>query len=234
MRLRALLVLLATVAFAASPLLVPGFGGYEPDQFPVPLDNPPVQPAGYAFSIWGIIYLWLLVSAAYGLWKRAESPQWDAPRFPLLLSLGVGAIWLPVAVLSPLWATALIWVMLVGALGALLRSPAADRYLLRGAIGLYAGWLTAASAVSVGLITAGWGVPPFGPEGWAIAALTLGLAIAAWILSRVPSPAYGAAIVWALIAVTVQNGATTTGLFAAAAAALVTGLTLYRLRAARV
>ena len=40
--------------FAVSPLFTQGFNGFEPDQFPVPQDDPPVQPAGYAFSIWGL------------------------------------------------------------------------------------------------------------------------------------------------------------------------------------
>ena len=34
--------------------LVPGFGGFDANQFPVPQVNPSVQPAGYAFSIWGL------------------------------------------------------------------------------------------------------------------------------------------------------------------------------------
>ncbi len=221
MRLRAILVLLAALAFAASPLFVPGFGGYDPTQFPVPIEEPPVQPAGYAFSIWGLIYLWLIVGAGFGLWKRAEEPAWDAHRLPLLVSLAVGAIWLAVAVASPIWATVLIWVMLGGALVALLRTPTSDRYLLRGPVGLYAGWLTAASCVSLSLLTAGWGLAPFGPDGWAIAALALGLVITLAMLWRVPSPAYAAAVIWALVGVVVQNGATLVGLFAANAAVIV-------------
>ena len=58
-RKTSLLVLLAALAFALSPLLSSGFNGFAPDQFPIPQDNPPVQPAGYAFAIWGLIYLWL-------------------------------------------------------------------------------------------------------------------------------------------------------------------------------
>ncbi|MGB3406750.1 MAG: hypothetical protein WBA67_04590 [Jannaschia sp.] len=218
MRLRAVFVLLFAIAFAASPFFVPGFGGYDPTQFPVPLENPPVQPAGYAFSIWGLIYLWLIASAAQGLWRRAQVPAWDATRLPLILSLAVGAIWLAVAVASPILATVLIWVMLGGALVALSRTPTTDRLILRGPLGLYAGWLTAASAVSLGLLAAGWGIPPFGPDGWAIAALSLGLVIAIATLIRTPSPAYGAAVIWALIGVLVQNGPSLVGFFALAAA----------------
>ncbi|MEM8851082.1 MAG: hypothetical protein AAGE03_13740 [Pseudomonadota bacterium] len=229
MTLRALLVLAVTLAFAISPVFTPGFGGFRPDQFPVPLDNPPVQPAGYAFSIWGVIYLWLTVSAAFGLWQRRDDPDWDATRLPLLVSLAVGAIWLAVAVNSAIWATILIWVMLAGALVALIRTPRQDLWLLRAPIGLYAGWLTAASSVSLGLIAPGWGVPPLGAQGWAIVALSIGLALGIAILRVRASLLYGIAIVWALVAVTVRNGVDLVGLFALVAAVVVAGATLRQL-----
>ena len=109
-------LLAATLAFVSSPLLVPGFGGYEPGQFPVPQTQPPVQPAGYAFAIWGPIYLWLAVSAIFGAWKRRQAVDWAPMRPALALSVGIGAAWLPVAMESPLAATLLIWVMLATAL----------------------------------------------------------------------------------------------------------------------
>lgn len=232
MRLPAILVLIAAIAFAASPFLVPGFGGYDPTQFPVPQENPPVQPAGYAFAIWGVIYLWLIASAVYGVWKRRDAAHWNPHRLPLFISLAVGAIWLPVALASPIWATVLIWVMLASAVAALLRSPPEDRLLLRGPVGLYAGWLTAASAVSLGLLAAGWGLPPFGAVGWAIAALSVGLIISLGVVRRVPSPAYGAAVVWALIAVFIQNGLSLVGVFAIAAGLVVAGATGIAMRRA--
>ena len=123
MTIRAILVLILSLAFAASPLLVPGFGGFETSQFPVPLEDPPVQPAGYAFGIWGVIYLWLIAMGGYGAWMRRADAAWDATRPPLIVSLAVGAVWLPVAQASAVWATVLIWAMLGGALVALARAP---------------------------------------------------------------------------------------------------------------
>jgi hypothetical protein len=229
---RASLVLLLAVAFAAAPFLTPGFGGYEPSQFPVPLENPAIQPAGYAFSIWGPIYLWLVVSGVYGLWRRRDDADWDASRPPLILSLAVGVSWLSVAQASPIWATALIWVMLAGALMALLRTPDRDVWLLRAPVGLYAGWLTAASAVSLGLIAPGWGVPPFGPIGWAFVALAVALLVAVPTLLRRPSLMYGSAVSWGLAAVTVRNGADALGILAALAGVAIVGVTLASLRRA--
>jgi hypothetical protein len=77
-RLKAVLVLVAAVAFAVMPFFTDPFTGFGPDRFPVPVDDPPIQPAGWAFAIWGVIYLWLLASAGFGLIKRDTDPGWDA------------------------------------------------------------------------------------------------------------------------------------------------------------
>lgn len=233
MSFRAALVLLLALTFATSPLFVDGFAGFDPTQFPVPIEQPPVQPAGYAFAIWGPIYLWLIVMACFGVIARRHDPAWDATRLPLIVSFGVGTFWLAVAVASPIWATVLIWIMLISALAALLRTPRTDRFLLRAPIGLYAGWLTAASCVSLGITLPSYGIGPFGPEGWAIAALSLGLAIAVAILRVVPSLAYGIAVVWALIGVFAQNGASLVGFFAIGAAVVVAALTALTFKSSR-
>jgi hypothetical protein len=89
-RMKAILVLAAAIAFASAPLWSDGFGGFDPYRYPDPQVDPPVQPAGYAFSIWGPIYLWLLAHAAYGLFARADDAGWDRTRWPLFISLGIG------------------------------------------------------------------------------------------------------------------------------------------------
>lgn len=231
MKAKAILVLVAALAFAASPLFNPGFGGYDPSLFPVPIEDPPILPAGYAFALWGLIYLWLIAMGGFGLLRRDEKADWDATRMPMIVSLLIGAIWLPVAMVSPIWATVLIWAMLIAALVALLRTPDRDLWWLRAPVGLYSGWLTAAACVSLGTTLTGWSVAPFGPVGWAIVCLALALAIAVAILRARPSLLYGAAIVWALVAVTVRDGATLVGLFALGAAVAVAALTLFRMRA---
>ncbi len=204
----AILVLILSVAFAASPLLVPGFGGFDPNQFPIPQDNPPVQPAGYAFSIWGLIYLWLIASALFGLKRPTE---WAALRPALAVSLAIGATWLPVAMLSPVWAAVLIWAMLITALIALFRAPVVDAPWASWPLGLYAGWLSAASCVSLGLLAAGYGWMDQRTAAYVFVGLAIVLALAVQsILNRAPT--YGLAVIWALIAVAVQNwGTTTTG-----------------------
>lgn len=203
-RALAVLTLLAAVAFAGSPFLSTGFNGFTADQFPVPQTNPPIQPAGYAFSIWGLIYLWLIAGTGFGAFSRAQSKDWQAARPPLLISLVVGSFWIAVAQVSVIWATVMIWVMLVTALAALVRAGTGDRWLQREAIGAYAGWLTAASCVSVGLMLAGYGVTSQPVATY----IGLGLALviaAAMQRARPDSLVYPGAVIWALVGVIMAN-----------------------------
>ena len=231
-RMTAILVFVAALAFASAPLWTSGFGGFDPNRYPNPQIDPPVQPAGYAFSIWGLIYLWLLVHAGYGLFARAEAGDWAATRWPLIVSLAVGASWISVAQVNPPMATLLIWVMLMGAVMALLCAPRRDRWLAAAPLGLYAGWLTAASFVSIALLGAGYGVA-MGETGWAWVALVAALATVLAVQSRVPhAPEYGLAAAWAFVAVAVANWGEAGALVAAAlvAAGLAAGIALLRFR----
>ena len=214
--LTALMTFLLAIGFAVSPFFVSGFNGFSPDQFPIPQDNPPVQPAGYAFSIWGLIYVWLIVGMGWGLWKRREDYLWHDMRLPLALSLFVGCFWLAVAVASPVWASVLIWVMLITALYALFRSPREDRGFAALPVGLYAGWLSAASCVSLGLLAAGYGWMS-GPTA-GLVFVGLAIVIAAGVRSSLMrAPTYGIGVIWALVAVVVANMATAPSVAALAA-----------------
>ena len=203
-RALAILLFVAAIAFALAPLATPGFNGFEPDQFPVPQIDPPAQPAGYAFAIWGVIYVWLIVGTGFQMLKRADDPAWEPVRLPLLLSLLAGAPWLAVAQQSAFWATVWIWVMWAAAVLALLRAPQKDGWFGHWPIGLYAGWLTGASCVSLALMLAGFGVTDEKIAAWV--ALTLALVVAYRVMHHRPdAPSYPLAVIWALIGVVVAN-----------------------------
>lgn len=198
------LALIAIAAFVLSPLVTDPFSGFDPDRFPVPQIAPPVQPAGYAFSIWGLIYLWLAVSALFGVMARRADAGWQRMRLPLILSLGPGAAWLWVAGLSPIWATLLIFWMLGFALLAMLRAPGADRWLAQAPVAIYAGWLTAAAHVSLGISLGGYGLAP--SDIAAVLSLALATGVALVILYQRPDLfTYGLAVIWAVIGVLVAN-----------------------------
>ncbi|WP_417247746.1 hypothetical protein [Celeribacter sp.] len=222
----AILTFISTLAFVLGPFLVPGFGGLDPNLYPIPQIDPPVQPAGYAFAIWGVIYLWLLISAGFGLLKRRDAEEWAPMRWPLIVSLSIGATWLFVAERSPVWAVILIFAMLATSLMALKRAPLPNALLARAPIGLYAGWLTGASFAGLGLLGAGYGIV-FGETGWAYIGLigAFGVAIAGHRM-RPDAPLYPLGTAWALAAIAVQNWGSNWGIVIGAIAAT---LVLFRL-----
>ena len=203
----AYLTLILSIAFASAPVFSGDFTGFSADQLPVPQIDPPVQPAGYAFAIWGPIYAWLVASAIYGVIRRPIDPDWSEARVPLCMSLGVGVPWLVIAQISAIWATITIIIMAATAIAALHRTPVRDRWWLRAPIALYAGWLTAASFVSLATTLAGYDVL-LDAYGWALAGIAGALTVAIASYRRTASPVYFASIAWALIGIVVANGMT--------------------------
>ena len=203
-RLLSILVLAAAIAFAVSPFWSNGFGGFRPDQFPIPQDDPPIQPAGWAFSIWGLIYAWLIAGSAFGAWKRPADPDWQPMRPALLVSLALGAFWIETAHRTPIGATVLIVAMLVPTLLAFLRAGQQDPVWQVRPVALYAGWLTAATGASVGMVLGGHGILP--EQAAAILCLVGVTFVALLVHGRRPGEwAYSAGVVWALAGILVAN-----------------------------
>lgn len=235
MKRNALILLIATLAFGIAPFITPPFTGYDPATFPVPIERPSIQPAGYAFAIWSVIYLWLIAHAVYGIWKRAENPAWDAVRLPLTVAVGVGAVWLWIAGQSAIWGTLTIWIMAAGAILAFLRAdPGVDRWMLSGPTAIFAGWLSAASAVSTGVFISGYGWLSDTESAAAMLALVLGIAVTVQ-MRRPQMPVYGLTVIWALIGVIVANAsANVTVAVLAASGIAVMAITIWQApRAAR-
>lgn len=205
-RLTAHAVLIAAIAFALSPLASTGFAGFTANQFPIPQIDPPVQPAGYAFSIWGLIYAWLILGAGYGVLRAPDNTDWQAMRPALLASLGVGIFWIAAANASPLLASVMILVMAATAIAAMLRAGRQNPAWQRRPVALYAGWLTAASGVAVGVLLGGYGV--LDAQNAAIASLIAVSLVALHVQSRRPDEwGYPAAVIWALVGVIAANAA---------------------------
>lgn len=215
------LTLILTATFVVSPAFTNPFMGFTADQLPYPQIDPPVQPAGYAFAIWGLIYSWLVVSAVFGVWKRRSDAAWDHVRAPLIISLAVGTPWLAIANASAVWATITIFIMAAAAIVALIRAPKVDGWWLQAPVGIYAGWLTAASFVSLGSTAAGYGIA-LGSLGWAYLAIILALGVTLAVIARKPTaPEYGITVIWALIGIIVANLSGAVGVMILAAAGII-------------
>jgi hypothetical protein len=219
---KAWLLLAVTTLFLIAPIFARSFRGYKPEDFPQPITDLPIQPIGWAFSIWSVIYLVLFISALIGVRREANNPVWDAPRWPLILSIGLGISWLEVAQIAPVAATVQILGMCGFALWAVARLPRDDNWLRQPAA-LYAGWVTAAAGVSVGVVLTGYGV--LGAQAAAIVCLVTISVVALLVTHFLKAPrAYPFAASWALFGIIVanlDNGMTIPGIAGLAISALI-------------
>lgn len=180
--------------------------------------------AGYAFSIWGVIYLGLLAYAVRQvLPQTGESDLINALGWPSAAAfVGIG-LWVVAAAMD--WEVATI-VLIFGSLVVLLAPMlmnagriraldlrARDRWLVVWPLSLLAGWLTIASPVNLITVATGNGDLPAmaSPTIWAIAAVALVALVALGVTSRLRTVAYALPIAWGLLGVFVaeqpRNGA---------------------------
>jgi len=201
-RIARVAILILVVGFAASPILSNGFGGFYRESFPVQVERWPAQPVGWAFSIWGLIYLVLIAAAACAVLRPATMPGWGRATLPLGLSLFIGLFWIEAAMRAPILATVMILPMAAGAIVAMFRVGPGWRET--AALGLYAGWLTAASGVAVSVVLTGYGV--LAPRIAALALIGVVLVVAVIVAARRPRLwTYRAGVIWALFGVIVAN-----------------------------
>lgn len=200
----AMFVLVTTIAFAMSPWVSEGFAGFSPAQFPIQQNFWPVQPVGWAFSIWGVIYAWLIFGAVWGLINAPHDPNWRSMRQPLLGSLGVGSFWVMAANASPVLATFMIVAMAALATAAMLRAGFSNPAWQVRPVALYAGWLTAATGVGTGVVLSGYGI--LQPQASALVMLSCVLITALYVQSRRRQEwAYPLAVIWALCGIIAAN-----------------------------
>lgn len=193
-----------TLAFAAAPFLTEPFSGYTDDQLPIPQPDPVIQPPGWAFGIWGIIYLWLVLGSLYGLFRARKSDAWRAMRPPLFIALLIGTAWLSIATASAIWGTITLFMMAAAAIHALLRTTSDDWAWQTGPVGLFAGWLTAALGVSLAVTLSGFGV--MDPSPAALLALSAVIVVAVTVSAARPGAwTYALGAGWALFGVCVTG-----------------------------
>lgn len=169
----------------------------------------PLLAAGWAFAIWGPIYVGFLAYAVYQLLpgQRAREVHrrtgwWLAASAALnaLWILAFGARAVPVAELLIVG----LLVCLAVVFGRLSRVPAEgvlERVVLRGVVALYTGWVSLATVLGTAATGVWAGLPGEGAlaDVAALVVLLAAAAILAWVvLSGTAVVAYAAAAVWAL------------------------------------
>jgi hypothetical protein len=189
-------------------------------------EGPPslVEPAGYAFGVWGLIFALSLVYAAYGaLPVNRENPVlrrvgwFTAGAF---FCTGLWSVFVPLRLFLPAQTMLLgIFAFLLVAYLRLARSErgvlsGADRWLVALPVGIFLGWVTAANAVSLTSEAVRLGLIDGASTSEALLGSVLllagGVLAAAIVLAGKTGPVqayltYGITVLWALTAVVVKQ-----------------------------
>ncbi len=184
----------------------------------------PVEPAGYAFGVWAVIFSLSLLFAGYqALPANRGSEVLRRVGWPLAGAFLCTGLWSVFVALRQLWfAQAMLLSIFASLLVAYVRLARSDpgalsrveRWLVSLTVGIFLGWVTAANAVSLTSETVRQGFVEAGGIGEVLVGATLlifgGLLAAA--ITRTgrtgPPQAYAAfalTVLWALVAVVVAQ-----------------------------
>lgn len=171
----------------------------------------PLTPAGYAFSIWGVIFLGLIALGVARL-RSGTGKAWIGWPFFFALALNAAwQFWVPpngVDAVSLLIITGILCLLLVTAAGAPRGATGAERWLAKPAVMLFAGWVSAATFVNIAAALQFHGINPAGHSlseqaTWLIGAAAIAVGV---LTFRLGHWAYGGAVIWALVAISAKNG----------------------------
>ncbi len=171
-----------------------------------------IVPAGWAFSIWGVIFLWSLIFAGFAATRStdkaglAEKVAW--PAIGAYTANGVWGLYTPMFGLD-IWSEVIIVTGLFCAVTAALiagrasTKTKAEIFLISMPVALLAGWLSAAAFVGGSSVFLGLGVAMTLP-------VLLGILAAATIFASAvyfagPSRIYLLPVIWGLSAIITKN-----------------------------
>jgi benzodiazapine receptor len=232
------LVVMLVVNAAANIVPLNGLEtGAISDMFPVYF-----VPAGYVFSIWGLIYVALIGFVIFQARpSQRENPLLRRIGYWFALSCAANSLWIfawhwlvfPLTlVLMLVLLFALIQIYRIAGNGRVRRSRA-ETWLVQIPFSIYLGWITVATIANVTdvLYNAGWNGGGIAPQTWAVIMLVIAAVLGLVFVFRHSDIAYIAVLVWAFIGIAVKHGDVTivAGTALAAAAVVAAGLVIQRL-----
>jgi len=186
-------------------------------------------PAGYVFSIWGLIYIGLLTYAIYqALPAQKENPHLQATGWWVVLGGLANSTWIFLWHYEQFaWTLVAMLVLLASLIITYLRLgisktkvSTTENWLVRIPFSIYLGWITVATIANISdvLDYVKWNQLGISDGTWMLAILFAVVIIAALMIFTRRDVAYTAVILWALAGIGVkypQQGIVTTGIWSA-------------------
>ena len=211
------IAVLATIVVNALANILP-FNGQETgaisDRFAIYF-----VPAGYVFSIWGLIYLGLIAYAIFqALPAQRENPRLRSIGGLFALASVANIVWIFLWHYEVFPATLAVMLVLLGSLVAiylrlgtgLTQVSRAETWMVRVPFSVYLGWITVATVANATqlLYFLGWNGGAIGPEIWTVIMLAVAVVLA-WIMAITRRDvAYLLVLVWAFIGIASKHAGT--------------------------
>ena len=210
--------------------------GEVSDQFPILF-----VPAGYVFSIWGVIYLALIGFAIYSVTPKGKAnPDVDNITTWFVASNIFNTLWIF------LWHYQQFVMTLVPIIGLLIsllaiylrlgigktQRPLTEKLLVATPFSIYLGWATVAvvANISQALYFIGWRGAPLSAPVWTVIMLAVATLLGVLMIFLRKEIAYPLVLVWAFVGIWVKHGDTpVVAITALVAAILLAVLTFGRL-----
>lgn len=175
-----------------------------------------ITPAGYVFSIWGIIYILLAAFAIYQALPSQKDKTYQKQIGALfILSSIFNCAWLflwqydyitfSVIVMFALLATLITIYTRLG-IGKT-KAPLIEKLLIQMPFSVYLGWITIATIanVSAALVSLNWGGLGINADTWAVIVLLVALVVALTVIFTRRDIAYSLVIIWALTGIAINQ-----------------------------
>ncbi len=175
-----------------------------------------VTPAGYVFSIWGIIYVLLGIFVVYQALPSQNGKDFhERVGWFFVLSSLLNIVWLFLWQYEYLSLSVVVMFMLLATLIAIYlrlnigKSKVAlrEKLAVHVPFSVYLGWITIATIadVSVTLVSVNWDGFGISQETWATLIVVIALLITLLVAATRKDVAYGLVIIWALLGIAVKQ-----------------------------
>jgi benzodiazapine receptor len=189
-------------------------------------------PAGYVFSIWGVIYIGLIAYAVFqALPSQRENPRLRQIGYPVIVAGLANCIWLflwhyeqfPLTLIAMFGLLAMLILVYLNLGIGQTQISTAETWTVRIPFSVYLGWITVATIANITdvlyyLQWAGFGI---GARDWTLILFAAVILIAGLMSLTRRDIAYNLVIVWALIGIAVKQAAAKSLVLAALASAVI-------------
>jgi hypothetical protein len=194
-------------------------------------------PAGYVFSIWGLIYLALAAFVIYQVFpSQRENDRLRRVGYWFAASCAANIAWLfswhyqlfPLTLLAMLVLLACLIVVYLKLDIGRSRVSTIERWLVDFPFSLYLGWVSVATIANVTSLLdyLGWGGWGISPQVWAVIMLSVGVVLAGMMAVQRGDYIYILVFIWAYIGIAVAQSDAPLVVFASWIGAVLLGLAL--------